>query len=264
MPEAQPRPGVGDHPGGSRLLHDLYQAARGPPRDYLKILDRELLPEHRGPPEHRQRVLAKRCQPSADHPGERHRYADRGTPVELGDSSADLHPFAAYQRIGQLPGVERVAAGAFGELGEPLPRLAADHPADQIGDFRRRERLKRDHMSAPGRHAASKLGQIISDGRRPQRSDDKQRRLTRRPAEPVPDKHARLVRPLQVLGDDDERTRRAEPVSERQQPLGPGQHRITGDPRACGAAEVTGFAQGRPPAFLAQAVGHQPEREMLS
>ena len=213
MPEPEAGAGLGQHPGGTRLLHRRDQVRHAAAQHDRQIGDRELHPEQR----RRLQCLARGPGDEAEAVGYgRGQGAGRGTARQRGGARlGDGQAGAAGQRRDQLGDIQRVARRPVGEPQQVAVRLAASQGCHQAGHRLPGERGELE----PGgvAHDAPQRQQVIALGHRAHHPDQQQRHLRRRPRQPAPQGDAGRVGPLQIIDHQDGRPHRALLGDQRQQ-----------------------------------------------
>ena len=216
MPEPEAVAGLGQHAGGTCLVHRRDQVRHAAAQHDRQIGDREIHAQQGRRPQY----LARRPGHEAKAVGDgRGQGAGRGTAGQLGGARlGDGQTGAAGQRGDQLGDVERVARRPVGEPQQVAVRLAAGQGGYQVGHRRPGEPGELE----PGgvAHHSPQRQQVIPLGHRAHHPDQQQRHLPRRPRQPSPQGDAGRVGPLQVVDDQDGRLRRALLGHQGQQLLG--------------------------------------------
>ena len=131
MPEPEAGAGLGQHPGGTRLVHRRDQLGHAAAQHDRQVGDRELHPEQR------RCLQCLACRPSDEAEAigyGRGQGAGRGTARQRGGARfGDGQAGAAGQRGDQLGDVERVARRPAGEPQQVAVGLAAGQGCHQAG-----------------------------------------------------------------------------------------------------------------------------------
>jgi hypothetical protein len=225
VPEPQPRPGGVHGTSGYGFLDHAGQLRHRPAGADRQLVEVEVVAQQRGDPQHACGVGGREPQPAPDGHRERLRHG-AGLPVELGDSIGHVDEPVPEQSADQLLDIQRVPAcpGQFAAQQRPRPGVQ-----DACGDrvyLCVAEWTELHHLSPPVENQVPQPSHGGPVGHRPAGADQQQRNLVDRAGKPVPQQQARLVGPVQVVGNQNDGSVRALPVHQFQQALAGGQYGI--------------------------------------
>ena len=229
---------------------------------------------------HAQDVLclrAEEAEPVGDGGAQRRRRL--AGPLELGlDPWPDREAILPPQRVDQFADIQRVSGGTAGELPQPWPGRRPGQPGDKLDGSLGGQRSQVQHHRVPGIQCPPQPAKLRPFRHRPARSQQQQRQLRDKTAQPRPHREAGFVRPLEVVDDEYQRRLGTEPVHQAEQPFRRAEHRGGGRPgqaavpridhapllvgRGLGEA-VEHDAQGKPRAVLVREPPAHPAAERI-